>query len=113
MGGKREANGRHRHLVTPTGELTSDLSPQRAAPDLELSHRAICSRGRDRLEDASVSSRARVCSAPGGATAFMRGCCTKASAKTWAALPVTVAEGARSADAGQGAQRASEDLRLF
>src|SRR5207244_11274128 len=46
-------------------------------------------------------------------TAHRRGCCTKPSAKTWAALAVAVAEGAGSAEAGQGAPRASDDLRLF
>jgi hypothetical protein len=40
-------------------------------------------------------------------------CRTKPSAKTWAALAVTVAEGARSAEAEQGAPRASHDVRLF
>src|ERR1700681_2555473 len=40
-------------------------------------------------------------------------CTDKPSAKTWAALAVTVAERARSAEAGQGALRASDDLRLF
>jgi hypothetical protein len=41
------------------------------------------------------------------------GCCTKPSTKTWAALAVTVAEGAGSAEAGQGAPRASGTLAAF
>jgi hypothetical protein len=40
-------------------------------------------------------------------------CCTKPSTKTWAALAVTPAEGAGSAEAGQRAPWASDDLRLF
>jgi len=47
------------------------------------------------------------------AVAFVGGCCTKPFAKTWAALALTVAEGPRSAEAGQGAPRASDDLPLF
>jgi hypothetical protein len=46
-------------------------------------------------------------------TASVGGCCTKPSAKTSAALAVTVAERARSAEAEQSAPRASHDLRLF
>src|SRR5438874_5747782 len=47
------------------------------------------------------------------ASAVDGGCCTKLSAKTWAALAVTVTDGAHSAEAGQGAPRTSDDLRLF
>jgi hypothetical protein len=48
-----------------------------------------------------------------GALAPDGGCCKKPSAKTRAALAVTVAEGPRSSEAGQGAPRASDDLLLF
>jgi hypothetical protein len=37
----------------------------------------------------------------------------KPPTKTWAALAVTVVEGARSAEAEQGALRATHDLRAF
>jgi hypothetical protein len=47
------------------------------------------------------------------AIALDGGCCTKPSAKTWAALAVTVAGGAGSAEAGQGVPRPSDDFRLF
>jgi hypothetical protein len=46
-------------------------------------------------------------------TGLICGCCAKPVAKTWAALAVAVAERAGSAEAGQGALRASDDLRLF
>src|SRR5450759_4054583 len=45
--------------------------------------------------------------------AKLHSCRTNPSTKTWAALAVTVAEEARSAEAGQSAPRASDDLRLF
>jgi hypothetical protein len=45
--------------------------------------------------------------------AFDGGCCTKPSAKTWAALAVTVAEGPSCAEAGQGAPRTSETTCRF
>ena len=47
------------------------------------------------------------------ATASVRGCFTKPSAKTWAALAVTGAEGPGSAEAEPSAQPASHDLQLF
>jgi hypothetical protein len=46
-------------------------------------------------------------------SARRRGCCTKLSAKTRPALAVTVADRAHSPAGGQGAPRASDDLRLF
>jgi hypothetical protein len=59
------------------------------------------------------SSRASVNAGLVRTLARSGGCCTKPSAKTWAAPAVTVAERARSAEAGQGAPRASDDLWLF
>jgi hypothetical protein len=47
------------------------------------------------------------------ASACRRGCFTKPSAKTWAPLAVTVAQGPGSAEAGQGPSWASDDLPLF
>ena len=60
--------------------------------------------------------KGRSAAAPGRrslTTASVRGCFTKPSAKTWAALAVTGAEGPCSAEAEPSAQPASHDLRLF
>src|SRR5271165_930075 len=56
---------------------------------------------------------AEVCSAGARTPGLRRGCCTKPSARTWATLAATVAEGPGSAEARQGAPRASDDLPLF
>src|SRR2546423_1155707 len=80
-----------------------------------LERSGLITRGRTaHLHDSPLKETATPATEGGGsAFAFTRGCCTKLSAKTWAALAVVVAEGAGSAEAGQGAPRASDDLRLF
>ncbi len=61
---------------------------------------------------ACFAKHARVSRGASETPAFRRGCCTESSTKTWAALAVTVAEGAGGAEGAEGAPRGSDDPPL-